>query len=86
MKSLDIVSITNILLVLQKMELVLVVVFVPLRIVMKYSMRRETPNLRIEGIHSMNIITKLSGNGHLCRSRRCWFTSIVFEENTPDLV
>jgi hypothetical protein len=37
-------------------------VFVPLRIVMKYSMRRETPNLRIEGIHSMNIITKLSGN------------------------
>ena len=62
MKSLDIVSITNILLVLQKMELVLVVVFVPLRIVMKYSMRRETPNLRIEGIHSMNIITKLSGN------------------------
>jgi hypothetical protein len=69
MKSLDIVSITNTLLVLQKMELVLVVVFVPLRIVMKYSMRRETPNLRIVGIHNTNFTTKLSGNGHLCWSR-----------------
>ena len=69
MKSLDIVSITSTFLVLPKVEVVLVMVFVPLRIVMKYSMRRETPNLRIEGIHSMNIITKLSGNGHLCRLR-----------------
>ena len=60
MKSLDIVSITNTFLVLAKVEVVLVMVFVPLRIVMKYSMRRETPNLRIEGIHNMNITTELS--------------------------
>ena len=59
MKSLDIVSITN----TNVVEMVVVVlVFVPLRIVMKYSMRRETPNLRIEGIHNTNITTKLSGN------------------------
>ena len=35
----------------------------------KIQMKREPPNLRIEGIHNTNITTKLSGNGHLCRSR-----------------